>query len=207
MRLLGAFIGNDIENASIWTPTVEAIIKNFKQWNKGRLTLERCWLIINIVVESRTQFRTRVQGMSKCIEDLLVKLMRDFLLDTESKPTVGINMLRLPLNMGSHKALDIRIRNKAIEIMKAQRYLKIDGRHPKWAQIVDKLISAKITKKPKSSKISKINIFPQNTTVDTRAGKDCLPPSLQCMIKVARKYKVAFTLLVVDRGLKDEMLV
>lgn len=57
-RLLGAFIGNNIEHTSVWTPTVEAIEKDLKRWGKSNPTLEGRRLIIGMVVGGRSQYRT-----------------------------------------------------------------------------------------------------------------------------------------------------
>lgn len=55
-QLLGAFHRNGIMHTSMWSPTVEAIVKDFKRWRKSNLTLEGKHLIISMVVDGRLQF-------------------------------------------------------------------------------------------------------------------------------------------------------
>lgn len=78
-RLLGAFIGNGIDRMSVWTPTIETIAHDLTRWKKGNPTIEGKRLIIGMVIGGRTQYRTRVQGMPKQVEDLLTKMIRDFI--------------------------------------------------------------------------------------------------------------------------------
>ncbi|KNZ73966.1 hypothetical protein J132_09041, partial [Termitomyces sp. J132] len=94
--LLGAFIENKIDGVSMWTPTIEVIIRDLKQWEKGKPTLEGRCLIIGMVVGGRTQYQTWVQGMPKPIEDTLTKLVRTFLWSEGVSPRIGLDMLRLP---------------------------------------------------------------------------------------------------------------
>lgn len=143
--------------------------------------------------------------MPKHIEDLLIKMSRKFLWETEKPPMIGLNTLRLPFEQGGQKVLDIKIRNEAIELMKTQQYLKLDGERPKWAYIADKLVSSKIAKKPTGEITPTLNIFLQDTTVDTRMSEVGLPTSLRRMIKTAKKYKVAFAPLIVSQEVKESM--
>lgn len=203
--LLGAFISNEIDNTSMWTPMIEAVANDLKRWNKEKPSMEGQRLVIGIVIGGRTQYRTRVQGMPKQVKDLLAKMCREFLWKGNSKPTISLNMLRLPFNQGGRKVLDIRACNEAIKLMKAQRYLKLDDECPKWAQVADKIISERITKKPRGESMPKMNPFLQETTVDTRNNEGCLPASLQHMIRAAKKYRTSFETLILDPPLREDM--
>ncbi|KIJ39340.1 hypothetical protein M422DRAFT_104548, partial [Sphaerobolus stellatus SS14] len=78
VRVLGAWVGNNINQASIWVPTLEKVEANLNRWNKGHPTLEGHRHIINVEVGARTQYLTRVQGMPKQVEKLLGSLIRSF---------------------------------------------------------------------------------------------------------------------------------
>lgn len=119
-HLLGAFIGNGVDNASVWTPTLEVVVRDLKRWEKSNPTIEGCRLGVRMVVGRRTQYRARVQDMPKQVEEYLEKMIRSFLLKTESKLMIGMNTMKLPIEEGGRKVLDIKTRNKAIEIMKVQ---------------------------------------------------------------------------------------
>ncbi|KNZ76163.1 hypothetical protein J132_11385, partial [Termitomyces sp. J132] len=74
-RLLGAFIGNGIEDSSIWTPTLEIVARDLKRWEKNKPTIEGKHLMVNIVVGGRMQYRTCVQGMPAQVESELTKVI------------------------------------------------------------------------------------------------------------------------------------
>ena len=63
VRVLGAFIGNGLNEVSIWTSTLEKIDSHLKQWNRNHPTQDGRRHIINMEVAARTQYLTRVQGM------------------------------------------------------------------------------------------------------------------------------------------------
>lgn len=69
--------------------------------------------------------------------------------------------------------------------------------------IADKLISRKIVKKLKGEVTLALNPFLQDAMVDTRSGEDCLPASLQRIIRVVKKHKVAFKLLTININLRE----
>ncbi|KNZ71277.1 hypothetical protein J132_00082, partial [Termitomyces sp. J132] len=75
MHLLGAFIGNRVENTSVWTPTLEAITRELKRWGLGKPTMKGRCLIVNMVVGGHTQYRAQVQGMPKPIKDQLTRMI------------------------------------------------------------------------------------------------------------------------------------
>jgi len=70
---LGAFVGNNLNQTTIWAPTVEKIDATLKQWNKSHLTLDGHCLITNMVIGGHTQYLTKVQGMPHDVELLLTK--------------------------------------------------------------------------------------------------------------------------------------
>lgn len=88
-------------------------------------------MIIGMIVDGRTQYRTRVQGMPKQIKDLFTKIIRTFLWEEETVPMIGVNTFKLPLEQSRRKVLDVKSRNEAIELMKIQWYLKLDNERPK----------------------------------------------------------------------------
>lgn len=67
--------------------------------------------------------------------------------------------LKLPFTKGGRKIPDLKTRNKGIEIIKTQQYLKLDSKHPKWALVADMLISERIMRKPEETKPLTMNVF------------------------------------------------
>ncbi|KNZ80733.1 Ribonuclease H1 [Termitomyces sp. J132] len=143
--------------------------------------------------------------MPKHMEEILTIMEKEFFNNRDGKPMIGLNTLRQPIEEGGKKVLDIKVRNEAIEIMKTQRYLKLDKERPRWATLADKIINMKIAKARDEDEDTLTNTILQKTKVDTRAMSNGLPASLQRMVKVAKKYRVNFITLTMEKEMKEEM--
>ena len=75
-RLLGAWIGNDIDNSVPWSKLVTIIQTNLARWAKRNPTLTGRKLIVGLEVGSRTQYLARVQTMPKSVEKNIVNIIR-----------------------------------------------------------------------------------------------------------------------------------
>lgn len=122
VRVLGAFVGNNIQQCSIWTPTVEKIQSVLEYWTRSHPTQDGKRLIVGMEVGGRTQYLTKVQGMPKDIEKQLQKIIRKFMWD-DSQSMVNEDTLYLDISLGGKKLLDIEARNEAILLKTLQRYL------------------------------------------------------------------------------------
>ncbi|TFK58358.1 hypothetical protein BDN72DRAFT_750457, partial [Pluteus cervinus] len=89
VRILGYFAGNKIEQATIWTPTLEKIDAALARWARGNPTQNGRRLIIGMEVGGRTQYLTNVQGMPKDVEKVLQATIRDFMWGDSGNPTVN----------------------------------------------------------------------------------------------------------------------
>lgn len=87
-------------------------------------------LIAGMVLGGWTQYRTSVQEMSRHVEDMFVKILRNFMWGESSCPTIGLDTLMLPHERGGKKVLNIRSRNEVIELMKVKRYLNLGPNRP-----------------------------------------------------------------------------
>ena len=83
--------------------------------------------------------------MPKEIEDTLIRKISKFLWDGASA-MVSLDTMTQPIEQGGKKILDIRARNKAIELMKLKSYLDLRPDRPKWAKVADGLIAGSIPK-------------------------------------------------------------
>lgn len=128
-RLLRAFIGNEINEASIWAPIVEAVAKDLKRWAKGHPTIEGKRLVIEMIVEGHTQYKTCVQGMPQQVEAILNKIIKDFMWGN-SHSTIELETLQLLYERGGQKLLNLKVRNEAIEIIKTQHYPRFGEQCP-----------------------------------------------------------------------------
>ena len=204
VRVLGAYIGNGIEQMAVWTPTLEKIDAKLKQWSKNHPTQDGKRLIIGMVVGGLTQFLSRVQGMTSEIETLISRKITKFLWD-DASPRVSAQMMSGPIEAGGKKILDIQARNEAIELMKLKSYLKFGAERPRWAKVADSLINQNI---PSTQKInddeSKCNAFLQTWTVMIGA-KSKLPQSLRKMLKTAKRYGVGIDPPLPSLPLRNQM--
>ena len=77
------------------------------------------------------------------------------------QPSISQQIMGAPVHNGGIQLLDIKSRNKAIELMSLKKYLQLREERPLWASIPNILIKEDI---PKSSNIKKelaINVFCQ----------------------------------------------
>jgi hypothetical protein len=63
------------------------------------------------------------------VVQILEKTIHKFIWD-ESKPSVSMETLYLPITQGGIKLLDLESQNKAIEIMWLKSYLTLDHKRP-----------------------------------------------------------------------------
>jgi exonuclease III len=202
VRLLGAWIGNKVNNADPWGPVLEKVEKHLNRWEKGHPTMEGRRLIIQMIVAGMTQYLTKVQGMPEDIEKELAKRIQNYVWDGRI-PTVNAAVMRGPLLDGGKKILDIKARNEAIQLTWLQTYLSPRESRPKWAYVADEIIKRNIPKaKANMDAKATSNCFLQSWDPKIRTG---MPDELIEMMKVANKYDVALEALMVDEPVMRQM--
>ena len=108
-RCLGAWIGNDLDSAQPWTPTIEKIKRALDRWTQTNPSLDAKRLIIQLTVGSMTQFLTKAQGMPKTILKTLTKLTRDFIWNQRKSRPIALNRLCSPRHEGGINLLDLTL--------------------------------------------------------------------------------------------------
>ncbi|EMD32471.1 hypothetical protein CERSUDRAFT_35499, partial [Gelatoporia subvermispora B] len=78
-RLLGAWIGNDVNQPAVWSPTVDKISKTLHMWQSRGPTLKGKSLLSKFVLGGMTQYLTKVQGMPPQVEKLLASALKKFI--------------------------------------------------------------------------------------------------------------------------------
>ena len=204
VRVLGAYVGNNVDQTAVWTPTLEKITARLGQWAKSHPTQDGKRLIIGMVIGGLTQYLTRVQGMSAEVETIISRKITAFLWD-DASPMVSASVMSGHIEAGGKKILDIKARNEAIELVKLQSYLRLDKNRPRWARIADILIKDNI---PISQNVrdgaTAQNTFLQTWTVKTGA-RSTLPESLSKMLRTARKYSVDLNPPLPSMSLRKQM--
>ena len=199
VRILGAWIGNGVDQATPWTPTIEKIAASLTKWEANHPTTEGRRLITQMIIGGMTQYLAKVQGMPEAALKTLEKMIRNFAWSGENKPTVSISHMSNTPDEGGKKVLDIYARNEAIQLTWIQSYLKMDETRPTWALIADEILKADVPGEPKSlmdDPNTRINQFLQvwHSRMRTPASLDDdnprIPNDLKEMLKIARKHKV-----------------
>jgi hypothetical protein len=201
---LGAWIGNNIEQATSWEPVLEKIKQNLKKWNMCNPSLDGKRLIVQMIVGGMTQFLTKAQGMPKSIETAITKKIRTFIWNNRRSPPISLTRLERPTEEGGINLLNISIRNEAINITWLKNYMNLSESRPTWAFITDVIIN---TLKPNGIRHQNdINTFLTSwdpPALGKRANR--LPDLIINMLKVVRKHNVSFAPIKLSQELKNQM--
>ena len=204
VRLLGAWIGNKIDNVAPWETTVDKIHRNLGFWKRSGPTMKGRKTIIQAVVGGLTQFLTKAQGMPPHIETAITRIIRDFMWEKDSSPRIALEVLQKPINQGGLNLLDIKARNEAIDIMWLREYLTLTPSRPTWAKVLDLIINA--SGPESTSKKARMNVFLQTWDAPTRGQRATnLNDNTVRMIKVAKKYNTNLAAIRLTPNLRDQL--
>lgn len=204
-RVLGAYVGNKINEISIWTPIMEKIDTNLKRWAKGNPTQEGRRLVVNMEVGGHTQYLTRVQGMPANVLTKLTARISSFMWDG-TRPTINFETLQAPFERGGRRLLDLAARNEAIELRKYQQYCKIGNERPRWAYVADEIMETNIGEySPILDDASISNLPLQKTALAPGSRIAPLPKKMIRMLQTKKKYNVVFDPPAIDKNLRREL--
>ena len=203
-RCLGAWIGNDLDSAQPWTPTIEKIKRALDRWTQTNPSLDAKRLIIQLTVGSMTQFLAKAQGMPKTILKTLTKLTRDFIWNQRKSRPIALNRLCSPRHEGGINLLDLTSRNAAIETTWLQQYLNPSATRPTWAFVTDAIINCI---KPTGIRTPDgINIFLTSLRPSTRSRNGIRPPSrLITLLNTAKDTHLHLAPVKLSRRLKTQL--
>ncbi|PPQ81543.1 hypothetical protein CVT24_000305, partial [Panaeolus cyanescens] len=207
-RILGAWVGHDIDNEAIWNKTVEEINDTLQRWERSHPTQEGRRLIINMYVAGKTQYLTRVQGMPEKTETRIERIVKNFMWGSDKtnfSPPVKTSILQKDKESGGRKVLDIRTRNEAIELKKLQSYIITENDNaPIGKPILDEIIQRSEpgpegTRDPEA----RTNIFQQTWQYGKR-GKNKVPPLIHKMLKTSRKVNMELNAPIISKRAKEQ---
>ncbi|KAF5332006.1 hypothetical protein D9611_008889 [Ephemerocybe angulata] len=189
VRALGAFVGNGIDDVSVWTPTMETMHDKADNWQKSYPSLEGRSYITKLEPGARTQYRTMVQGMPTEIEDEVIAVIAEIIWDGKI-PGVDRDTMSLPYALEGEAVLDIKLRNQSIYIKLAQKFVEGKAR---WTGVAKDLMFHDI---PKSRNILDRDLAPnillQTWDVMKQNARTSLPLSTWKMVDTARKHNLSF---------------
>ncbi|KAG2088264.1 uncharacterized protein F5147DRAFT_559989, partial [Suillus discolor] len=99
-RILGAWIGNGVDEQAVWSPILEKIEKVLQCWEKWHPSIEGRKIIIERTIGSMTQYLTIAQGMPKDVENILTTRTRKFIWDGKGNNAISMNILCAPIEKG-----------------------------------------------------------------------------------------------------------
>jgi exonuclease III len=204
-RLLGAWIGNNIDNAVPWAPVVEKIERALERWDRNHPSIEGRRLIIQMVVGGTTQYLTKVQEMPDNITKRLTDILWSFIWDgNQRNAPVNRETMHAHLLSGGKKILDLSARNEAIQLTWLQTYLKEEDR-PTWAFFADDLFRRAAPQYGRRIDANAAeNPFLQSWRPKTNQGSP-LPGELKSMIKIAEKHGTKLDGIEIGDDLKQKM--
>ncbi|EIN11219.1 hypothetical protein PUNSTDRAFT_26623, partial [Punctularia strigosozonata HHB-11173 SS5] len=99
-KLLGTWIGNGIDEAGVWSDTVDKVKRSLDRWQVARPTLRGKALVVQMVVGGLTQYKTRVQGMPNTVLEDLNKMIRSFMWGEGRASPIAMAELQRPTEEG-----------------------------------------------------------------------------------------------------------
>jgi len=187
VRILGAWIGNKVNDVTPWEPILNTIRAKLKLWERAHPTLNGKRLIIQAIIRGHTQFLTKAQGMPPTIIEALNKLIKEFIWGQGSKPRIAMATLQRPINEGGLNLLDIESRNDAIEIIWLKAYLNFTASRQQWAVVTDHILFASAPEYPAED--VRDNPYLQAWTIPLKGPRgSILNDDIRRMTKVANKY-------------------
>jgi hypothetical protein len=141
-RILGAWIGNNVDDLTAWEPILDKLENNLKKWKRTHPTLNGRCIIIQAMAGGLTQFLTQAQGMPQNIETAINKIITKFIWEEGTTPRIAAEHLQKQTEEGGLGLLDIKSRNDAIEIMWLKAYLNFSASQQPWAAVTDLIIDA-----------------------------------------------------------------
>ncbi|KAI9056337.1 hypothetical protein FKP32DRAFT_1532302, partial [Trametes sanguinea] len=133
VRILGAYLGNNVDQEEVWERTVRKVEKAMGRWQVAHTTFEGKRHVVQMVVGSMTQFAAHVQRMPARVTKHLTKIIRDYIWDDRPVAPVAMAHLQLHPDNGGLGILDLSARNEAIDVMWTKAYLNFGEGRATWA--------------------------------------------------------------------------
>ncbi len=209
VRILGAFLGNGIDQEAIWSLVLSKIVamrqplmQVISRWKKGHATLQGKKHVVQMIIGGITQYLTTVQRMPEIIRQRLNKVLRDYLWDDRHNSLVGLTHTFLPIELGGLGVLDLESRSKAIDIMWLKSYLDFSVNRPLWAFLADDIFATRVPKDVLPKQISlRSNCFLQRWKPRARG----FSAELMGMVSVAKEFGLRLEGLAFSRNIIRSM--
>ena len=188
-RILGAWVGNNVDPTEPWRKIVETIKKDFKRWEARHPTLEGKRLIVQMIAGGKTQFLARAQGMPETIQDEIHRTITEFVWGKE-RASMSIKDAAQDPKRGGRKIMNIVRRNEAVDLMWVKQYLNMGKDRPKWAFMMDEIFRMARPKNATATHwmVEKWNPLTQDWRPKTKS--EYISKRIQNAMKLAKKHDV-----------------
>ena len=203
-RILGAWVGNEVNPTAPWKRIVETIKKDFKRWEARFPTLEGKRHVVQMIAGGKTQFLARAQGMPREIEDEIRKSITEFVWGKKTATMCIQDAARSP-EYGGRKILDIVRRNEAIDLMWVKQYLSMGPDRPKWAYLMDEIFRIERPKRARETyhMIERWNPLIQDWNPKARSPN--VPQRIRNALRLASKHGIELETLEPTETTRREM--
>ncbi|KAI0339654.1 hypothetical protein BDW22DRAFT_1335904, partial [Trametopsis cervina] len=204
-RILGAWIGNDIDPMAPWQPVLKSLKQRLLEWGRTNPTPFGRRLIANMEVGGRTQYLSKVQGMPLAIQNEITSIIRTFMWPDQTTPPINLSTLQRPIREGGLALIDIKARAKATLLTWLQPFLNLSESRPAWAYVADCLLALNAKKSgPQYDNETKLQYFLQNWSVNASANSN-LPRPLKALLNLAKEYNVSLSTIKMNPTAKKKM--
>ncbi|KAL1943280.1 hypothetical protein VTO73DRAFT_4355 [Trametes versicolor] len=202
VRILGAFMGNNVDQCGVWSTKLEKVRAVFERWKYGHSKLPGKKHTVQMMLGGMTQFLTDVQRMPDAVVKRFTKMMRNYVWDDKQHVPIATEHLYLALEEGGLNLLDLEARNDAIDVMWLKAYLNLGEDRPMWALLADDLFALNV---PSNATLKeedlRINTFLQRWSPKMKG----LPDELRALLKCARKFGLRQEGIAFSRSILREM--
>jgi hypothetical protein len=206
VRLLGGWVGNNINQSAPWGAVLEKQQAIVKRWEKAHPSAKGKKIIIETLIYSLAQYLATVNGMPNHVERAMWKQIKDFIWDGKQRGMVNENILKLAVENGGLGIPDMKARLEAIALNWCKKWLSEPNKRPTWAYIADALMTKDIMNSRGPKVTNKIATNWAMQTWDVKKGKHSnLPVPLKDMINTARKYNVTLDAPKITKETKTQL--
>lgn len=167
-------------------------------------TIEGRRHIVQMVIAGMMQYLFQVQGMPPRVKKLLMRRLISFMWSGK-KSQMNADTLFRPLDEEEKALVDIRMRNKAIDIMWLKSYLKIGQERPIWAYVADAIMAGSMLKSEESID-NRVKVLPLLQSWRTRVSpqKEVCPDIVK-LINTAKDFNVRLNGIAFSRNVMQEL--
>ncbi|EPS93002.1 hypothetical protein FOMPIDRAFT_23268, partial [Fomitopsis schrenkii] len=100
VRILGAWVGNGVEQVAVWTPAMKKMQDFLTRWGKCHPSMGGKRSIVQMGPGGISQYLTMVQGMPPPVEKEVIKMIRTFMWEGRSPTPISMDAMYRSISEG-----------------------------------------------------------------------------------------------------------